>query len=60
MQIYVKMALVLVEIAKSSIHFVDFFTVVEKLYTFIANSPKRHVTLVETQKTINPGERILE
>lgn len=52
--------LILVESAKSSIHFVDFFTVVEKLYTFIANSTKRHAAFMETQKAVNPGQRPLE
>ena len=34
----------LAESAKSSIHFVDFFTMVAKLYSIIANSPKHHAT----------------
>lgn len=52
--------LVLVESAKSSIHFVSFFTIVEKLYTFIANSTKRHAAFVQTQQAMNPGQRALE
>ncbi|KAJ4946437.1 hypothetical protein JOQ06_024104 [Pogonophryne albipinna] len=35
-------------------------SVVDKLYTFIANSTKRHAAFVETQKAINPGQRPLE
>ena len=52
--------LVLVESAKSNKHFVDFFTVVERLYTFIANSTKRHAAFVDTQKAMNPDQRVLE
>ncbi|KAI4799932.1 hypothetical protein KUCAC02_016470 [Chaenocephalus aceratus] len=33
---------------------------VDKLYTFIANSTKRHAAFVETQKAINPDQRPLE
>ncbi|XP_030214602.1 zinc finger MYM-type protein 1-like isoform X3 [Gadus morhua] len=52
--------LILVESAKSNKHFVDFFTVVERLYTFIANSTKRHAAFVATQKAMNPDQRVLE
>ena len=48
--------LVLVESAKANQQFVDFFTVVEKLFTFIANSPKCHAQFVETQRAINPDQ----
>lgn len=51
--------LVLVECAKSSIHFLNFFTVVEKLYTFIANSTKRDAAFFQTQQTMNPGQHPL-
>uniref|UniRef100_A0A3B3Q1L7 Retinoic acid receptor responder protein 3-like n=1 Tax=Paramormyrops kingsleyae TaxID=1676925 RepID=A0A3B3Q1L7_9TELE len=46
--------LVLVESAKSNKHFI------EKLYTFIANSPKRHAVFVETQRAIDPDQCVLE
>ncbi len=45
--------LVLVERAKSSTHFASFFTIVEKLYTFIANSTKGHAAFVQTQQAMN-------
>ncbi|XP_068219366.1 zinc finger MYM-type protein 1-like [Palaemon carinicauda] len=52
--------LVLVESAKSSIQFVTFFSLVEKLYAFIANSSKRHAAFMETQKAMYPEDRPLE
>ncbi|XP_068242282.1 zinc finger MYM-type protein 1-like [Palaemon carinicauda] len=52
--------LVLVESAKSSIQFVTFFSLVEKLYTFIANSSKRHAAFMEIQKAMYPEDRPLE
>lgn len=52
--------LVLVESTKSSIHFVSFLTIVEKLYTFIANFTKQHSAFVQTQQTMNPGQCALE
>ena len=42
--------LVLVESAKSSIQFVTFFSLVEKLYAFVANSSKRHAAFMEIRK----------
>lgn len=42
--------LVLVESAKSNICFVSFFNLVEKLYTFMANSSKRHLHLLKCRR----------
>lgn len=44
---------VLVESAKSNKRF-------ERLYTFIANSTKRHAAFVDTQKDMNPDQCVLE
>ena len=52
--------LVLVESAKSSIQFVTFFSLVEKLYAFVANSSKRHAAFMEIQKAMYPEDRPLE
>ncbi|XP_068247892.1 zinc finger MYM-type protein 1-like [Palaemon carinicauda] len=52
--------LVLVEIKKSSIQFLTFFSLVEKLYASIANSSKRHAALMEIQKAMYPEDRSLE
>lgn len=52
--------LVLVESAKSNICFVSFFNLVEKLYTFMANSSKRHSAFIEMQKRKHPDQRPLE
>ncbi|XP_064113670.1 uncharacterized protein LOC135220471 [Macrobrachium nipponense] len=52
--------LVLVESAKSSTQFVTFFSLVEKLYAFIANSSKRHAAFMEIQKAMYPEDRPLE
>lgn len=52
--------LVLVESAKSNICFISFFNLVEKLYTFVANSSKRHTAFIEMQKTMYPDQRPLE
>lgn len=51
---------VLVESAKSNICFVNFFNLVEKLYTFMANSLKRHSAFIEMQKRKHPDKRPLE
>jgi len=48
--------LVLVESAKANICFVSFFNLVETLYTFVANSSKRHSAFIEMQKTMYPLE----
>ncbi len=52
--------LVLVESAKSNICFVSFFNLVEKLYTFMANSSKRHSAFIEMQKRKHPDQHPLE
>ncbi|XP_066941006.1 zinc finger MYM-type protein 1-like [Macrobrachium rosenbergii] len=52
--------LVLVESAKSSIQFITFFSLVEKLYAFVANSSKRHAAFMEIQKAMYPEDRPLE
>lgn len=54
--------LLLVDSAKSRIHIVRgfFFTVIEKLYTFIANSMKWHGVFVQTQQALNPDQRTAE
>ncbi|XP_068205252.1 zinc finger MYM-type protein 1-like [Palaemon carinicauda] len=52
--------LVLVESAKSSTQFVSFFSLVEKLYAFIANSSKRHAAFMEIQKALYPEDHPLE
>lgn len=52
--------LVLVESAKANQQLVDFFTVVEKLYTFTANSLKHRAQFVETPRAINLDLRALE
>uniref|UniRef100_A0A8C6P238 Zinc finger MYM-type protein 1-like n=1 Tax=Nothobranchius furzeri TaxID=105023 RepID=A0A8C6P238_NOTFU len=52
--------LVLVDSAKSNICFVSFFNLVEKLYTFVANSSKRHSAFIKMQKKVYPDQRPLE
>ena len=53
--------LVLVESAKSSIQFVTFFSLVEKLYVFVANSSKRrHAAFMLIQRAMFPEDRPLE
>lgn len=52
--------LVLIESAKSNICFVNFFNLIEKLYTFMANSSKRHSGFIEMQKRKHSDQRPLE
>ncbi|KAK0134978.1 Zinc finger MYM-type protein 1 [Merluccius polli] len=52
--------LVLVESAKSSLHFITFFNLVEKLYVFFAASSKRHTAFVKCQQDLHPGERVIQ
>ncbi len=51
--------LVLVETAKSNPHFVRFFNLVERLYTFLSSS-KRHAAFIEMQKLLYAGEKTWE
>lgn len=52
--------LVLVEAAKSSLHFITFFNLVQKLYVFLTSSTKRHTAFVKCQKALHPGERVIQ
>lgn len=45
--------LVLAESAKSSLHFITFFNLVEKLYVLITAFPKRHTAFVKFQKDLH-------
>lgn len=51
---------VLVETAKSSLYFVRFFNFVERLYTFLSSSSKRHAAFIEMQKLLYAGEKTWE
>lgn len=51
---------VLVESAKSSLHFITFFNLVEKLYVFFTSSTKRHTAFVKCQEALHPGERVIQ
>ncbi len=52
--------LVLVETAKSSPHFVHLFNLVERLYTFLSSSSKRHAAFIEMQKLLYAEEKTWE
>jgi len=52
--------LVLVESAKSSLHFITFFNLVEKLYVFFTASTKRHTAFIKCQEDLHPGERVIQ
>lgn len=52
--------LVLVESAKSNVHFVTFFSLVEKLYVFCTGSTKRHAAFLKCQQSLYPGQRVVE
>lgn len=52
--------LVLVESAKSSVHFVTFFNLVEKLYVFCTSSTKKHTAFLKCQQSVYPGQRVVE
>ncbi|XP_061909661.1 zinc finger MYM-type protein 1-like isoform X2 [Entelurus aequoreus] len=52
--------LVLVESVKSSLHFIAFFNLVEKLYVFFTASSKRHTAFVKCQQDLQPGERVIQ
>lgn len=52
--------LVLVESAKSSLHFITFFNLVEKLYVFFTASPKRHTAIAQCQQDLHPGEHVIQ
>uniref|UniRef100_A0A669EY62 DUF4371 domain-containing protein n=1 Tax=Oreochromis niloticus TaxID=8128 RepID=A0A669EY62_ORENI len=52
--------LVLVESAKSNMCFVSFFNLIKKLYTFMANSSKRHSAFIKMQEKLYPEQRPLE
>ncbi len=52
--------LVLVESTMSNIGFVSFINLVEKFYTFMANSSKRHSAFIEMQKRKHPDQHPLE
>lgn len=40
--------------------FVSFFNLIEKLYTFVANSSKRHSAFIKMQEKLYPEQRPLE
>ncbi|KAF7695180.1 hypothetical protein HF521_006903 [Silurus meridionalis] len=50
----------LVETAKSSPHFVRFFYLVKRLYTFLSSSSKRHAAFIQMQKLLYAGEKTWE
>lgn len=52
--------LVLVESAKSNVHFVTFFNLVDKLYVFCTSSTKKHAAFLKCQESVYPGQRVLE
>ncbi len=52
--------LVLVETGKSSPHFVHLFYLVERLYTFLSSSSKRHAAFIEMQKLLYAEEKTWE
>ncbi len=52
--------LVLVEAAKSSLHFITFFNLVQKLHVFLTSSTKRHTEFVKCQEGLHTGEYVIK